>query len=136
MRNVIERAAILARGGPLEFDLPITQLPQVVISADDEVAAPEFFTEPEMLRRERDNLLIVLEKTDWKIKGSDGAAELLGVKPTTLLSRIKKMGLKREGKPMSPTSTVCAHDGTNFDEFERPRNSGKWRNVQRRNQRS
>ena len=98
LRNVIERAAILARGGPLEFDLPITQLPQVVISADDEVAAPEFFTEPEMLRRERDNLLIVLEKTDWKIKGSDGAAELLGVKPTTLLSRIKKMGLKREGK--------------------------------------
>ena len=59
-----------------------------------------------MLRRERDNLLVVLEKTGWKIKGADGAAELLGVKPTTLLSRIKKMGLRREEKPVSPTAAV------------------------------
>jgi transcriptional regulator with GAF, ATPase, and Fis domain len=59
------------------------------------VAAPAFFTEAEMLQRERDNLLAVLAKTNWKIKGPDGAAMLLGVKPTTLLSRLKKMGLKR-----------------------------------------
>ena len=51
--------------------------------------------ELEMQRRERENLLLVLQKTDWKIKGADGAAELLGVKPTTLLSRVKKMGLRR-----------------------------------------
>jgi transcriptional regulator with GAF, ATPase, and Fis domain len=50
-----------------------------------------------MQRRERENLLVVLEKTGWKIKGADGAAEMLGVKPTTLLSRIKKMGLQRRG---------------------------------------
>ena len=37
----------------------------------------------------------LLRKTGWKIKGVDGAAELLGVKPTTLISRIEKMGLKR-----------------------------------------
>ena len=48
-----------------------------------------------MQRRERENLLTVLEKTGWKIKGADGAAELLGVKPTTLISRVKKMGLRR-----------------------------------------
>ena len=36
-----------------------------------------------------------LQKTGWKIKGADGAAELLGIKPTTLLSRIKKMGLQK-----------------------------------------
>jgi transcriptional regulator with GAF, ATPase, and Fis domain len=46
-------------------------------------------------RRERENLLIILEKANWKIKGTDGAAELLGVNSATLLSRIKKMGLKR-----------------------------------------
>jgi hypothetical protein len=40
-------------------------------------------------------LLLVLQKTHWKIKGADGAAALLGVKPTTLLSRVKKMRLKR-----------------------------------------
>ena len=46
-------------------------------------------------RRERENLLVVLGKAGWKIKGRNGAAEILGVKPTTLLSRMKKMGLKR-----------------------------------------
>ncbi len=60
-----------------------------------------FMTEPEIQRRERENLRIVLNKTGWKIKGADGAAELLGVKPTTLISRIKKMGLKREDSPPS-----------------------------------
>lgn len=71
LRNVIERAVILARGGSLEFDLPITDLPLPgVISAAEEVDGPQFFTEPEMLRLERDNLLVVLEKTGWKIKES------------------------------------------------------------------
>ena len=51
-----------------------------------------------MQRRERENLIAVLERSGWKIKGADGAAELLGVKPTTLRSRMKKMGIKRPGK--------------------------------------
>ncbi len=51
-----------------------------------------------MRRRERENLILVLNKADWKIKGSDGAAELLGVKPITLLSRMKKTGLTRPKK--------------------------------------
>ncbi len=99
LRNVIERAVILARGGPLNFDLPVTSsglTPAGVKPPPGPRSAPEFFTEAEMQRRERENLLAVLEKTRWKIKGADGAAELLGVKPTTLLSRIKKMGLKRQ----------------------------------------
>jgi transcriptional regulator with GAF, ATPase, and Fis domain len=96
---VIERAIIVANGKALEFDLPIAKvaamssLPIFDMSASTE---PEFLTEPEIQRRERENLRIVLEKTGWKIKGADGAAELLGVKPTTLISRIKKMGLKRQ----------------------------------------
>ena len=56
---------------------------------------PEFLTEVEMQFRERNNLLAVLETTRWKIKGMNGTAELLGVKPTTLKARMKKMGLKR-----------------------------------------
>jgi transcriptional regulator with GAF, ATPase, and Fis domain len=55
----------------------------------------EYLTHAEMRRRERENLFVVLQKTGWRIKGVDGAAELLGVKPTTLISRIEKMGLKR-----------------------------------------
>jgi transcriptional regulator with GAF, ATPase, and Fis domain len=102
LRNVIERAVILARGGPLRFDLPVTGTtsPRLSASAPAGVAASAkpaatFLTETEMLRRERDNLLAVLEHSRWKIKGPEGAAELLGVKPTTLLSRMKKMGLSR-----------------------------------------
>jgi DNA-binding NtrC family response regulator len=98
LRNVIERAAIFARGGALEFDLPVTGAsvdptsfgPQYSDGLD-----PEYLTESEMRRRERENLLAILQKTGWKIKGSDGAAELLGVKATTLVARIKKMGFNR-----------------------------------------
>ncbi|MBX7257495.1 MAG: sigma 54-interacting transcriptional regulator [Candidatus Hydrogenedentes bacterium] len=99
LRNVIERAVILARGGTLDFDLPISDQPAlpVLSAADhpDDESQPEFLTEVELRRRERDNLRIILEKTNWKIKGPDGAAELLGVNPTTLLSRMDKWGLKR-----------------------------------------
>jgi transcriptional regulator with GAF, ATPase, and Fis domain len=99
LRNVIESAVIVARGNALEFDLPMSIAEPALAPPRFEVgetAQLEFLTEPEIQRRERDNLRIVLNKTGWKIKGADGAAELLGVKPTTLLSRIKKMGLKRE----------------------------------------
>jgi len=104
LRNVIERAVILAHGGTLEFDLP-TMLPGNKLSAtkierNDNQAEPEFLTEAEIQRRERDNLLLVLEKSNWKIKGVDGAAERLGVKPTTLLSRMKTMGLCRTAAPL------------------------------------
>ncbi|MBV9876347.1 MAG: sigma-54-dependent Fis family transcriptional regulator [Verrucomicrobia bacterium] len=96
LRNVIERAAIFAQGGALEFDLQITGSDPIPFEpADREGLEQEFLTEAEMRRRERENLFAVLRKTGWKIKGVDGAAELLGVKPTTLISRIEKMGLKR-----------------------------------------
>ena len=102
LRNIIERAIIVARGKALEFDLPAMAAgpafsPPLFETKD--TVEPEFLTEPEIQRRERNNLRIVLHKTGWKIKGADGAAELLGLKPTTLRSRIKKMGLKREELP-------------------------------------
>jgi len=82
----------------LDFDLPVTESTLVpsrpAVPAKSE-AEPEFLTEAELQRRERNNLLTVLEMTRWKIKGENGAAELLGVKVTTLKARIKKMGLSR-----------------------------------------
>ena len=54
-------------------------------------------TEKEMELRYQENILNALNQCNWKITGSDGAAELLGIKPTTLHSKIKKMGLKRPG---------------------------------------
>ncbi|MBV8640543.1 MAG: sigma 54-interacting transcriptional regulator, partial [Verrucomicrobia bacterium] len=98
LRNVIERAVIFARGGVLEFDLPVKDSSPALTPAVPRLGDRgdlEFLTDSEMQRLERENLFAVLEKTGWKIKGIDGAAELLGVKPTTLISRIGKMGLKR-----------------------------------------
>jgi transcriptional regulator with GAF, ATPase, and Fis domain len=103
LRNVIERAVILAQGGVLEFDLPISGQDAVPVArpsqrgecSDGVAVPPKFLTEAEVQRFERDNLLQVLEAANWKIGGRDGAAELLGVKPTTLLSRMDKWGLKR-----------------------------------------
>ncbi len=103
LRNVIERAVILARGGPLQFDLPVTDStpsPPSIPPHPGAKAGLEYFTEAEMRRRERENLAAALESAGWKIKGVDGAAELLGVKPTTLLARMKKMGLKKPDLPV------------------------------------
>jgi transcriptional regulator with GAF, ATPase, and Fis domain len=102
LRNVVERAVILARGGALDFDLPLTgqsaPSAQPSLRSDSPAAGlpqPKILTEAEIERLERDNLLLALKAAHWKIKGSDGAAELLGVKPTTLIARIEKWGLKK-----------------------------------------
>jgi hypothetical protein len=92
-----ERAVILARGSALNFDLPGASKPLPAAPIAPDVPKPGLLTEAEMQRCERDNLLLVLEQNNWKIKGADGAAELLGVKPTTLLARMKKWGLKKHG---------------------------------------
>jgi transcriptional regulator with GAF, ATPase, and Fis domain len=98
LRNVIERAVISARGEALDFDLPLTGSSVDLTSfgpRNGDQAEPEYLTESELRRRERENLFVVLQKAGWRIKGVDGAAELLGVKPNTLMSRIEKMGLRR-----------------------------------------
>ena len=118
LRNVIERAVILARGRVLEFDLPANgqAAPPAQPSPRTDSSAlcratvdgpaggpvqPRFLTEAELQRRERENLLLVLEAANWRIKGADGAAELLGVKPTTLLSRMHKWGVRKPGQDPS-----------------------------------
>jgi len=97
LQNVIERAVIISRGSALDFDLPTSE--SALVSRppgrQENETAPEFLTEAELQGRERENLLVILEKAHWKIMGRDGAAELLGVKPTTLMTRMKKMGFKR-----------------------------------------
>jgi DNA-binding NtrC family response regulator len=98
LRNVIERAVICAGVGALEFDLLGNGSdPTLCERADINQPEPEYLTEQEIRRRERVNVLGVLRKTSWRIKGPGGAAELLGINPSTLISRIEKMGLKRPG---------------------------------------
>ena len=44
---------------------------------------------------ERKHIQEILEKSNWRIRGRNGAAEILGLKPSTLYSRMKKLGVKR-----------------------------------------
>jgi transcriptional regulator with GAF, ATPase, and Fis domain len=103
LQNVAERAFILAQSGVLQFILPNgAALNQSGSGSGDSPGAPEqglekatVLSDAEVRAIERRNTLAALHQSNWKIHGSNGAAELLGVKPTTLVSRIQKMGLKR-----------------------------------------
>ncbi len=98
LQNTIERALILAQNGVLWFDLPDSQRAAPAGPAAPRMEngpAPEILSDAELRQRERDNVLAALNKTGWKIHGPGGTAELLGVKPTTLISRLKKLGLKK-----------------------------------------
>ena len=104
LRNFIERSTILAQGGALVVELPVTRDrphspdgtgPRSSELEGNDKLEPDYFTEAEMRRLQRENILGILQKTGWKIKGIDGAAEFLGIKPTTLVSRMEKFGLKR-----------------------------------------
>jgi transcriptional regulator with GAF, ATPase, and Fis domain len=64
--------------------------------------AGHILTEAELRRRERNNVLAALFRAGWKIHGPGGAAELLGLKPTTLVSRIKKLGIQRQPQDKIP----------------------------------
>jgi transcriptional regulator with GAF, ATPase, and Fis domain len=99
LQNVMERAVILAQNGRLQFDLslggaaPPEPTPHPLPSPDDPPS--KILNETERLQRDRDNILAALSQAGWKIHGTAGAAELLGLSPSTLISRMKKLGLKR-----------------------------------------
>ena len=99
LQNLLERAVITAQSGNLEFDLK-----EGGSEREKAVSAEKIFAESseqilnydELKRRERENLRYALESTYWKISGPAGAANFLGIKPTTLASKIKALELRRE----------------------------------------
>src|SRR5262245_13510294 len=90
LENVVERAAILARGPLLEPDgsFPVPGQP------DPEPEPPSPRTES-LEAIERDHILRVLEGARWVIEGEHGAAQALGLKPSTLRARMHKLGIQR-----------------------------------------
>ena len=72
---------------------PPSAAPRPVLPADDNAIV---FTEAEMQALERTNIANALQRCHGKIYGEDGAAALLGISPTTLCSRIKKFGLRKQ----------------------------------------
>ncbi len=96
LQNVVERAVISSRSGPLQFHLPQPDggsLPEP--SVDKVSGSSQLMTDDELRSLERQNLLAVLTKANWKISGAGGAAEFLGMHPATLSSRMRAMGIKR-----------------------------------------
>jgi len=83
LRNTVERAMILASGPNLGIDPPgVVAIP----------VSPRLATLAEV---EREHIQRVLESTDGRIRGAGCAAEILGLPPTTLESRMAKLGLRR-----------------------------------------
>ena len=95
LKNVIERAVILSRGKRLRLDLVLPSEAQVH-AARPETEKGEILTEEEFRALEKANLTAALEATDWQISGSNGAAELLGLKASTLAYRMKQFGIRRK----------------------------------------
>jgi transcriptional regulator with GAF, ATPase, and Fis domain len=54
-----------------------------------------YMSESAMRQMERDNLVVVLKLANWRVSGHGGAAELLGIKPTTLESRMQKLSIAK-----------------------------------------
>ncbi|CAI2717580.1 sigma-54-dependent Fis family transcriptional regulator [Nitrospina watsonii] len=100
LQNLVERAVITSAAGRLKFDLPGVSEPRE--SAAQPVSQPaeeEVIPEAEMRKREKENILRALQQAGGKIYGDDGAAKRLDIKPTTLATRIKAMGLKKQFLP-------------------------------------
>ena len=82
LRNVVERAMIVAQGPQLTIPLPA---PAAAVGRQTERLSDV----------EKDHIRAVLESTSWRIRGASGAAARLGLRPTTLETRIAKLGLRR-----------------------------------------
>ena len=82
LRNIIERAMILSTGTTLHLDQMSSKDVETIQSTTLEGV-------------ERSHILEILENTGWKISGRNGAAEVLGLKESTLRARMKKLGIQR-----------------------------------------
>jgi len=83
LRNVVERAVILSTGGPLVISVPrqAARVPEAAMTLE---------------ALEIDHIKKVLESTNWRVRGAGGAAERLGLKPTTLERRMARLGISRK----------------------------------------
>jgi len=82
LRNIVERAIILSGEGTLRIERPLPRVKAAAVSLMLEDV-------------ERSHILRVLEQAGWRIRGTEGAAEVLGLPPTTLEARMTKLGIRR-----------------------------------------
>lgn len=87
LENIMERAMILSQNGVLEYGewIPVQKKSDTSKSSTGKLNDVE-----------KEHIIEVLNKTGWKVSGEKGAAKILGLNPTTLEARMKKLGIKRE----------------------------------------
>lgn len=97
LKNVIERAVILSRGKVLRLDLAMSDILIAPHPEDgrSEATVERVLTDAEVRDFERQNLLRALHAAQGTVSGPNGAAKLLGIKPTTLTDRIKKFRIPK-----------------------------------------
>jgi transcriptional regulator with GAF, ATPase, and Fis domain len=98
LRNVVERAMIVATGGELVIEVPA-------------VTAPALRRSTRLIDVEREHVRNVLEMSGWRIRGAGGAADRLGLPPTTLETRMAKLGLRRANRGGGTSESVSPHSG-------------------------
>jgi PAS domain S-box-containing protein len=97
LKNVIERAVILSSGKVLRLDLAMVD---ILAAGGDSGASqpaaerPIVMTERELLALQKDNMLAALRFADWRVSGPNGAAKLVGLKPSTFADRMKKFRVR------------------------------------------
>ena len=102
LQNVIERAVILAKGPRLRLDLAFAYISSDTSSADstakgakEDGALAKIIRSDDLSKLERENIVAALEFARWKISGPGGAAQILGMNPSTLASRMRTLGIRR-----------------------------------------
>ena len=85
LRYVTERAMIITTGAVLHLDLP-----KIAQSCADQSGTLE--------EAEKRHIIEALNTTGWKVSGKDGAAEILGINPKTVESRMQRLGIQRRNK--------------------------------------
>jgi PAS domain S-box-containing protein len=98
LKNVIERAVILSQGKVLRLDLAMAD---ILRSSEPRHRRPDradshIMTEKELIALQKENMQAALGLSDGKVSGPDGAAQLLGLKPSTFTDRMKKFGVSKQ----------------------------------------
>ena len=96
LKNVIERAVILSPRNVLRLDLSMSNSVAGARSPEAADKLPEqLLTEIEMREFQKKNIVVALKQANWKVSGPGGAADLLGIKSTTLADRIRTFGIRK-----------------------------------------
>ncbi len=92
LENIIERAVILTTGDTLQIDGSL-------LHSSQNLSAEQASSNTRIEDVERDHIIKVLNQTNWQVHGNNGAARILDINPSTLRTRMAKLGIKKKAVP-------------------------------------